>query len=323
MTNAKHFTHWLEIIRSRFQQKTLRRTLFVTMIVVGSLFIGYALWKTWNDIHTGHIQINYLYIALAILIYPFGMLPTVAGWHILLNSLGVKLRWRIDLRIYSLSSLPRHIPGFVWYIASRSMLYQEIGIPTTTITAASGIEVILLALTGYALSIPLLLATSAKANNLQLFAPIAIIILVILVAWVPFNNRILQKMFAWRRISPFPKIDQGKLIIALLWMVAGWFGGSLILFVLTASLYPVDLSLLPMFIGAWGLAGAVSLTIGIGIQGFGIREVTLAATLSLFFPPPIAVVLAVLFRLVLTIGELLWVALFVWVTRKPLANLEN
>jgi hypothetical protein len=100
-------------------------------------------------------------------------------------------------------------------------------------------------------------------------------------------------------------------------MFIAWFGGGLILFVLTQAIYPMEFSKLPALVGAWGAAGAVSLTIGIGIQGLGIREITLSALLSLLMPPILAIILAIAFRLVLTAGEFLWVLLFIWLTKKP------
>ena len=106
-------------------------------------------------------------------------------------------------------------------------------------------------------------------------------------------------------------------------MFIAWAGGGLILFALVQAVNPLNWSLLPVMIGTWGAAGAVSLTIGIGIQGLGIREVTLGALLSLVMPTLTAIMIAVAFRLVLTIGEVIWVAFFVWITKKPSAKLEG
>jgi len=60
----------------------------------------------------------------------------------------------------------------------------------------------------------------------------------------------------------------------------------------------------------------VSLTIGIAIQGFGIREITLGALLSTIMPPLFAIVLAIAFRLLLTAGNYAWALFFIWMTKK-------
>ena len=154
-------------------------------------------------------------------------------------------------------------------------------------------------------------------------ALIALPILLLLIISIPLVNRLLPYFLQRRGVSEIPQIHQGYLVITLLVMFIAWAGGGLILFVLSQAIYPLSWSFYPAMIGAWGAAGAVSLTIGIGIQGLGIREITLSAILSLIMPPVIAIILAVVFRLVLTAGEFLWVLLFIWLTKKPPVNIEG
>jgi hypothetical protein len=145
----------------------------------------------------------------------------------------------------------------------------------------------------------------------------------LLIISIPLVNRLLPYFLRRRGISEIPQIQQRRLIVTLLLMFIAWFGGGLILFVLAQSIYPLGWEMLPAMIGAWGAAGAISLTIGIGIQGLGIREITLGGLLSLLMPPIFAIILAILFRLVLTAGEFLWVMLFIWLTKKPPSKLEG
>lgn len=92
-------------------------------------------------------------------------------------------------------------------------------------------------------------------------------------------------------------------------------GGGLLLFLLVRGFIPVEWSTYPVMVGIWGMASAVGLTIGIGVSGMGLREVTLGALLSLVIPPLTAVVVAITFRLVLLVGEFMWVLLFAWITK--------
>jgi hypothetical protein len=270
--------------------------------------------------------VDYRYIIAAVLIYPAGILPTAASWHWLLRTIGVILPFRTNLRIFSLSSLPRHIPGFVWYISSRSILYQEEDVSPSMTLTASGAEIIRLALTGFLSTLMLLfsrIGLSAEFESVRTAAYIALPIVLLLIISIPLVNRLLPYFLRRRGISEIPQIQQRRLIVTLLLMFIAWFGGGLILFVLAQSIYPLGWEMLPAMIGAWGAAGAISLTIGIGIQGLGIREITLGGLLSLLMPPIFAIILAILFRLVLTAGEFLWVMLFIWLTKKPPSKLEG
>ena len=313
-------------LNSAYQNQKTRRYLFFVILLVSIGFIALALISNWNEFSSQEINFDYRYIILAVIIYPAGMLPTAFSWHTLLRTIGIRLPFRTNLRIFSLSALPRHIPGFVWYISSRSLLYKEENIGAGRIVTASAADIILLALTGFLSALMLLVSgigISQEISTVRTGALIALPILLLLIISIPLVNRLLPYFLQRRGVSEIPQIHQGYLVITLLVMFIAWAGGGLILFVLSQAIYPLSWSFYPAMIGAWGAAGAVSLTIGIGIQGLGIREITLSAILSLIMPPVIAIILAVVFRLVLTAGEFLWVLLFIWLTKKPPVKIEG
>jgi hypothetical protein len=313
-------------LNSAYQNQKTRRYMFFVILLVSIGFIALALITNWNEFSSQEINFDYRYIILAVIIYPAGMLPTAFSWHTLLRTIGIRLPFRTNLRIFSLSALPRHIPGFVWYISSRSLLYKEENIGAGRIVTASAADIILLALTGFLSALMLLVSgigISQEISTVRTGALIALPILLLLIISIPLVNRLLPYFLQRRGVSEIPQIHQGYLVITLLVMFIAWAGGGLILFVLSQAIYPLSWSFYPAMIGAWGAAGAVSLTIGIGIQGLGIREITLSAILSLIMPPVIAIILAVVFRLVLTAGEFLWVLLFIWLTKKPPVKIEG
>ena len=318
-------TFW-QRLQDLLKNKNIRRLMYGLIVLASAVFIAYAVYSNWNEFKTQQWDFNYYYIILAVLLYPAGMLPTVAAWHKLLQAMGVECSFQTDLRLYSLSILPKHIPGFVMFVTSRSLLYQEEKVPAATSVTATGAETILLALTGFISSILLLFLGVERMGQFSVFryaAPAAIILVIVFVFWTPALNRLLQKILTRRGIQQVPQLNQKQTVFSLLWMFLAWAGGGLILFALVQAVNPLNWSLLPVMIGTWGAAGAVSLTIGIGIQGLGIREVTLGALLSLVMPTLTAIVIAVAFRLVLTIGEVIWVAFFVWITKKPSSELEG
>lgn len=316
----KWFDYSWDKLNSAYQNQKTRRLLFLGILLLSLFFIALALRANWSEFKAQDLNFDYRFIILAVLIYPVGMLPTALSWHTLLRSIGVALPFRTNLRIFSLSALPRHIPGFVWYISSRSLLYKEENTPAAVIVTASAADIILLALTGFLSTLMLLVSgigISQDLNSIRTAAYIAIPILLLLIISIPLVNRLLPYLLERRGVTEIPSIRQGYLVVTLLVMFIAWAGGGLILFVLAQAIYPLSWSMYPALIGAWGAAGAVSLTVGIGIQGLGIREITLSAILSLIMPPVIAIILAVVFRLVLTVGEFLWVMLFIWLTKKP------
>jgi hypothetical protein len=132
-------TCW-QFLKNILQQKIAKQILSVLTILFSGAFIAYAVISNWNALRTQHWEIDFRYVLLAIFLYPAGMIPTVIAWHKLVQALGIQENFRTNLRIYSLSSLPRHIPGFVWFVTSRSMLYQERGVSTAITIAATVAE---------------------------------------------------------------------------------------------------------------------------------------------------------------------------------------
>lgn len=299
-------------------QGPARRTFNILVIVISLGFISYAVYANWNALKAHKWEINYLYIVLSIVLYPLGMMPTVTAWHKLLEALGVQMPFSQNLRIYSLSLLPRHIPGLVWYVSSRTLMYKEKGVSAGFVLTATAVEIFLHAVTGFLVSTLLLLlgtATLELYSALRFIIPMALLLVVGLV-FSPFVlNRLVALIVKRWKVDQAPTIQRGSLIACLLWLLAAWSGGGLLLFLLVRGFSPVAWSYFPVMIGIWGMASSIGLTIGIGISGMGLREITLGALLSLVIPPITAVVVAVAFRLVLTIGEFIWVFIFVWLTK--------
>lgn len=314
----KLFSKAWDWLSSEMQVKNTRRIVYVATLVASFCFIALSIYVNWNDLDTYKWELNYKYIILAILLQPLGMLPTVAAWHNLLKAFGVHLPFFRNLRVYAISSLPRHIPGYVMYVSSRTMLYQEDGVPTASTILVTGAELVMLAITGFISSSLLLFlgeTTILIFPEIQYILPAALLIIVIIVASTPIFNKLLQKLGDRGKLNLAIRINRKYIVWNVLWLFIAWIGGGFTLFMLVNGFTPLPWSYLPIIVGIWGLSSAVGIAIGGFISGFGLREITLAALLSLVISPIMAIVAAVSFRLVFTIGEVLWVLIATWVTK--------
>jgi hypothetical protein len=89
-------------------------------------------------------------------------------------------------------------------------------------------------------------------------------------------------------------------IYFLIWMI-----GGVVLYLMTISFYPLNLSVLPNIIGAWCLSGSVAILMVFLPVGLGLRELTLGLLLSSILPPGISAVIAILSRIIFTIFEII------------------
>jgi len=82
------------------------------------------------------------------------------------------------------------------------------------------------------------------------------------------------------------------------------------LYVLSRSLYTLPLAVLPDILAMWAISGTLSMLASTFLMGSGVREVALSFLLAMYMPQPIAVVVAILFWFVITIGEVFWAGMF-------------
>jgi len=101
-------------------------------------------------------------------------------------------------------------------------------------------------------------------------------------------------------------------------------GGGIVLTVLARGVVIIPLSQVPFFVGCWAGAGGVSVVAQFVVGNMGLRELALATLLSTTLPIPTAVLISILFRVLLMVGEFLWSLAFAgvssWVLGRPVAR---
>jgi len=282
------------------------------MLAASLFFMAYAVYAGWDALQAHFQHLNYRLLAAALLMYPLGFVPVLWGWHAIMGRMGGCRDIRTNVRLYSLSCLPKRIPGSIWHITSRLLLYRECQVSYGTTLAAMAIETILLVLSGLSIYALSLLLTPAELNpKLREAAAVAVALTLAAVVCTPVLNRGLRWLLTHLGMPGTVEIRPGQVLQILGIFGLAWVGGGLVLYVLTAGVTPSLAGQAPILVGAWGAAGAVSLMAGLLVHGMGLREITLAVLLSAHAPLSVAVVVSILFRLLLTVGELIWALIFV------------
>jgi hypothetical protein len=134
--------------------------------------------------------------------------------------------------------------------------------------------------------------------------------------WTPVFFRGLRRMLAGVGVSVPVDLGSRDVLYLLGTSTLAWIGGGWLLYLVSRAVTTVPFMELPHLIGIWGAAGAVSLVAGFLVQGMGLREVTLTMLLTQFMPLPVAALVSVLFRLLLTVGEVLWALTIIWLVER-------
>lgn len=305
--------HLAQLLLRKSRCRELRLLVGILILTSSFLFLSYAIYLGWDTLKVHTQDFNYWLLGLAILCYPLGFVPTIWNWHAIVSRVGGFDSIRKNARIYCLSCFPKHIPGVIWYVGSRIALYREQEIVAPVTLAATAIETIILVLSGISVYILTSGASSLTMHsNLRRSVIVAFVLALTAPLWTPLLCRGIRKVLAY--VGGAVSIEFSSLDVLYLLGISAlaWAGGGCLLYITANAVTTVHLRELPTLVGIWGGAGAVSLMAGLLVQGMGLREVTLTVLLRGLMPFTMAAVVSVLFRLLLMVGEILWVLVIIW-----------
>jgi hypothetical protein len=249
--------------------------------------------------------------AQGFLLYPLSLIVQAWIWGMMIARLGqLSGGWR-DVEIYAYTHLMRRLPGAVWYLAGRTVIYREWGIGARVTLAASGLEWLLL-----------IAAAASLGGALSLSGPGSWLLgsglLALFVLAISWGLRTLPSVRGQRWVPQFARNGLAKLsttamprnrdlaLWVILYAVAYIVGGS-ILFLLLQGVAPDAGITLRNAIRIWALAGGLGFLITMFVPiGVGIPELTLTALLVPYMPLVGALLIAVLLRMLFIVSDLVW-----------------
>lgn len=228
------------------------------------------------------------------------------SWTLLLRTTGGAAR-RVALadgaRIWTGTMLSRYLPGNIWHIVGRVALAGSLGVSRAQVAASATVEQLLTllgALALFALSLPFWRGGAGPEAWLLLLVPLGLAFL---------HPRALGALLAaaaarLRRPELAWEYRYGELLRILGAYTLANLAAGLALWVTLGALAPVEPGQLAFVAGAAAAAWAAGYLSFLTPSGLGVREAALAAMLAQAYPLPAAVVGSLVYRLALTLGEL-------------------
>lgn len=275
--------------------------LLLTAVVIGSLIAG-----NWETLRDYDWQIRPLWLLYAVAFMLVDMFLGAVVWHSLCVRFIQHAHFRTNIKIWWYANLARRIPGTVWFIASRAIMYETVGVAKLPVSLLSGLELVLIFVSGIVttlltLSFWILPTEVTQSVDLIWFIPIVLILCVIMV-----HPRILGKIWQlFSRQGPTARLYWRDTTTWLLLYIVVWSIGGLALFCLINFFQPLPATALIATIGMWALAGTISLAGALTITGLGLREVSLTLMLTQIVPLPVALVIVIVSRVMWLLGELI------------------
>jgi uncharacterized membrane protein YbhN (UPF0104 family) len=283
----------------------VRRALTLGLTVLAFASLGVLLYANWDTLRTYNWQIRPWPLLISFLLYTLALALAIFLWGQIMNRLGTPIPWHEHVRVYCVSNLARRIPGPLWHVVGRVILYDPERANKSVIALGSGLELVLTALSSLVVGIVAWPGEASQVLNPLWIAGVVILSLVVIhpkilnvgLRWLGSSQ---SESFGWD--LSYRRVLSWLVLYGLVWIL-----GGLMLFALIQMIYPVPLARLPQTIGAWSLSGMVSVVMAILPVGLGFRELALGLLLTNFLPDGIAILIAILARLLLTLYELIWV----------------
>ncbi len=275
-------------------KQLLRKFLGIPVTVLAFIFIFKIFFDNRTLIFHSLLSVNPILFLIGVIFFAtfFGIKSLI--WLEILKKRGYELSPRKTIWKYSLSEIKRYIPGSVFAFMGRMHALSD-EVPHKETLKGIGIEALLLALSALIVSVPALTYPLFKARELHsvpFFVPTVVLAslfsLICGISYLKFRNTV-------------TKYFDSLLLFMLAWILYAL--GCFFIALSFTYIYPTNtVFMLSFFVLSW-LAGYL---LFITPMGLGIRELVIVGSLSLFLPVSIASVVAILTRIGMVIGELLY-----------------
>jgi len=241
---------------------------------------------------------------LAVLV---GLLASAFVWRALLADLGTRLDVGPALHVFFLGQLGKYVPGSVFAVAAQMELGRAHGAPRSRVGTASLLFLAVLVAAGLLAAAVALPLTSPEA--LRRYAWVLLVLPVGLAALAPpVLTRLVGLLLRVLRRDPLDRpLTLRGVAAALGWALVMWLAYGLHLWLLVR---PQDTTpgpdLLLLSTGAYALAWTAGFLVVVAPAGAGVRELALVAALAPVLDRAGALAVAVLSRVLMTLGDLLW-----------------
>ena len=289
-------------IGSGWRAKVLVVILFGLSVAV----LGRLVFNNWATFVEFEWAIRPWWLVTAVVLFAINVLAGSWGWHSLVVGFAGFDDMRQNIKIIWSSNLAHRIPGPVWYIASRAIQYEKLGISKRLISLISAFEITFSLVsvgTLFVITLPFWVQSGVGFDQVDRYWYLLLVFPFSLLAVRP---KFLMWVGQWLGgITIFRELDWRNSISWMLLYLFFWALGGLTLYALILTVYPLDISYLFTIISMWALANTISL-IGVMILPFiGLRELSIVFLISNVVPLPVAILVSLCIRVIWLSGELI------------------
>lgn len=294
-------------------KRTVRLLLSGAVTAVILYYLIRLLARSWREAGVYHWEVDWFILAASLPVLALYFFLAAWIWKRILHSLDTEIGMGAACRVWFLSQMGKYIPGKIWYAMGRLYMSGQAGIGVIAASVSTVLELMLaiFAAAGvFLLSLPLWPAIGKTETILA-----GSVLLAIALFLHPALFRLLLRLACriLRRESIECRLAWRDLLTHVLWYGLTWilYGVGMELLFRSIRLEGMEGSValgtgsrILFFAGAAGAAWVIGFVSIVTPSGLGVREATLGYLLAIHLPQPLPVLLALIARLWVTVGEL-------------------
>lgn len=282
------------------------------LFVAAALGLGvWAVVRQWHAVSTSLARMGPWAVLGAMVAILAAMVAAMLVWRVLLGALGSPLPLRAAARILFVGQLGKYLPGSVWPVLAQMELGTAYQVPRRR-SATASILTMLVSLLGSLLTALVTLPFLGDAAGGYRWAFVAVPVL--LACLHPkVLNPVLNRLLALVKRPALEQPLTGRAVVAALaWAVLSWVLFGTQVWLLAVRLGAPEGRTLLLAIGGFAFAWSVGFLVVFAPAGAGIRDVLLIAILGTVLTGGGATAVALVSRILMTIGDFATAGVAAW-----------
>ena len=271
-------------------------------LVVALAFLAAALGSQWGDVRQQLGKMEPVLVILALLAVLLGLLASMLAWRRVLLALGQPLPVVQAGHTFFVGQLGKYLPGGVWAVLGQAEAASRLGVRRAPTAVAAVTVMVVNVVTGAALGSLLLVGTGRGAPVVVVACAAGVVLL---------HPRMFGALVRWahrrlRHTDAEVALDGRAIAVTVAWTLLMWLAYGVQVLVLAVPFGLTGWEAVPVATGSFAVAWTAGFVAVIAPAGAGVREAALVAALTPSIGPASAGALAVVSRLLMTLGDLAW-----------------
>ena len=271
-------------------------------LVVALAFLAAALGSQWGAVRQQLGEMEPVPVILALMAVLLGLLVSMLAWRRVLLALGQPLPVAPAAHTFFVGQLGKYLPGGVWAVLGQAEAASRLGARRAPTAIAAVTVMVVNVVTGAAVGSLLLVGTGRGAPVVVVACAAGVVLL---------HPRVLGPLARWahrrlRHTDAEVALDGRAVAVTVAWTLLMWLAYGIQVLALAVPFGLTGWEALPIATGAFAVAWTAGFVAVIAPAGAGVREAALVAVLAPSIGPASAGAVAVVSRLLMTLGDLVW-----------------